>query len=134
MEEWRGSAAICINNNREVLMVRAKGSSQWAVPSGGIEEGETPEHCCIREVKEETGYTVTIKEEIYVKKVVKQGISVTTHYFVVDRISNSSGINDPDQLIEEMAWFSLEGLAGIEHAYPEDEKLIEKCLKSQMID
>lgn len=44
----------------------------------------------------------------------------------MDRISNSSGINDPDQLIEEMAWFSLEDLAGIAHAYPEDEKLIEK--------
>ncbi|WP_339215910.1 NUDIX domain-containing protein [Ornithinibacillus sp. FSL M8-0202] len=71
MEEWRGSAAICIHN-REVLMVRAKGSSQWAVPSGGIEEGETPELCCIREVKEETGYAVTVKEEIYVKKLLSR--------------------------------------------------------------
>lgn len=134
MKEWRGSAAICINENRELLMVRAKGSNKWAVPSGGIEEGETPENCCVREVEEETGYTVAIKEEIFVKKIVKKGIAVTTHYFVVDRISNSSGINDPDQLIEEVAWFSLEDLGVIEHAYPEDEKLLEKSLKSQVID
>ncbi len=40
----------------------------WSIPSGGKEQAETFEECCIREIKEETGYTVDIVEEIKVKK------------------------------------------------------------------
>jgi 8-oxo-dGTP pyrophosphatase MutT (NUDIX family) len=29
---------------------------------GGIEESETPDEACIQEVKEETGYDITIKK------------------------------------------------------------------------
>ena len=64
MKSWSGSAAICINEQREVLMVNSFGSEEWAVPSGGIEEGESPEECCIREVKEETGYDVKVIEHL----------------------------------------------------------------------
>ena len=30
----------------------------WMFPGGGMEEGETPEECCIRETEEETGFLV----------------------------------------------------------------------------
>ncbi len=35
-----------------------------SIPSRGKEQGETFKECCIREMKEETGYTVEIVEEI----------------------------------------------------------------------
>jgi mutator protein MutT len=56
------SQAIITRNN-EVLMVRQyeqRGDIVWNFPGGGIEEGETPEEACLREVREETGYTVRI--------------------------------------------------------------------------
>lgn len=34
----------------------------YMIPGGGIEEGESYEECCIRELKEETGYLVKTKE------------------------------------------------------------------------
>lgn len=68
MKEWFGSAAVCINENNEVLMVKSYHSNAWAIPSGGIEKGETPEECCVREVMEETGYRVAIEDKLFVKK------------------------------------------------------------------
>ena len=124
MKSWAGSAGICINEQMEVLMVKSFDSEQWAIPSGGIEEGETPQECCVREVKEETGYDVKIIEQLMVKETVIQGIQVKTYYFRVDKIGLSSGINDPDNLIAEAEWKSISDLKILKHVYPEDLKLL----------
>lgn len=57
------SQAIIVRNNNQILMVRQRtdrGKLVWSYPGGGIEQGETPEEACIREVKEETGYEITL--------------------------------------------------------------------------
>ena len=124
MKSWSGSAAICINEQREVLMVNSFGSEEWAVPSGGIEEGESPEECCIREVKEETGYDVKVIEHLRVKETTIKGIKVKTYYFRVEKFGESSGINDPDKEIAEADWKSLSEITTIHHTYPEDLRLL----------
>jgi len=130
MKSWAGSAGICINEQMEVLMVKCFDSEQWAIPSGGIEEGETPEECCIREVKEETGYDVKIIKQLMVKETVIQGIQVKTYYYRVDKIGERSGVNDPDNLIAEVAWKSIIDIKMLEHAYPEDVELLLEQLDS----
>ncbi|MFD1738696.1 NUDIX hydrolase [Bacillus salitolerans] len=119
MKEWCGSAAICINGN-EILMVRENGSDKWAIPSGGMEKGETPEQCCLREMKEETGYDVRIVEKLFVKETVIKGIDVKTYYFIVEKNGESEGINDPDNTIVETRWLSAPELKNMPQAYPED--------------
>lgn len=96
-------------------------------PSGGIENGESPEACCIREVKEETGYDVRIIQKLFLKETEIQGIKVTTHYFNVEKTGESAGIADPDQTIAEAAWKSLAVLDHLEHMYPEDLKTIQQA-------
>ena len=120
MNTWSGAAAVCINENNEVLMVKSYGSEAWAVPSGGIEPGETAVECCVREVMEETGYPVEIKQRLFTKQTVIQTIQVETTYFEAIRIGASQGINDPDETIEQVAWMSRAQLGTIEHMYPED--------------
>ena len=52
-----GSRAIIIQNGR-ILLTHELNSGWWLLPGGGMEEGETPEECVIREVLEETGLIV----------------------------------------------------------------------------
>jgi ADP-ribose pyrophosphatase YjhB (NUDIX family) len=126
MKQWFGCAAICINE-KKVLMVRGDETEGWSVPSGGIEKGETPEACCIREVKEETGYDVRIIEKLNVKETVIKGIHVKSHYFKVEKLGESVGINDPDQTVIEAGWIALSDINDLVHMYPEDVETILAC-------
>ncbi|WOV83786.1 NUDIX hydrolase [Sporosarcina jeotgali] len=120
MDSWSGSAGICINEHKKILMIKGFDSEGWAVPSGGIEEGESPEECCVREVKEETGYDVKVIEQLKLKETIINGIQVKTYYFKVEKTGESTGINDPDGIIAEADWKSISEIKTISHAYPED--------------
>ena len=89
-----------------------------------VEEGESPEECCIREVKEETGYDVKVIEQLRVKEQPLKDIKVKTYYFRVEKFAEIRGINDPDKIIAEAEWKSLSEIKTIIHAYPEDLKLL----------
>ena len=52
-----GSRAIIIQDGK-ILLTHELNSGWWLLPGGGMEEGETPEECVIREVEEETGVIV----------------------------------------------------------------------------
>ncbi|TKI94307.1 NUDIX hydrolase, partial [Bacillus cereus] len=99
MERWIGSAAVCVNERNEVLMVlqgKEGEEKRWSVPSGGLEKGETLEECCIREVWEETGYNVEVVNKIYEKEGITYGVPVYVHYYFVKQIGGNMEIQDPD--------------------------------------
>ena len=52
-----GSRAVIVRDG-SILLSHETVSGWWLVPGGGLEEGETPETCCMREVEEETGFIV----------------------------------------------------------------------------
>ncbi|MFJ7730625.1 NUDIX hydrolase [Lysinibacillus sp. NPDC097231] len=120
---WNGASAIVINDHK-VLMVRSKGTNSWGVPSGEIENNEKPEEACIREVWEETGYKVTINKPLHTKKTFIKDYEVTTAYFLCEIIGGSIQYHDPDDIIEEIAWKSIEEIKNIEHDYPEDKEIL----------
>ncbi len=54
------SAVIFDESGEKVLLTQRADNSQWCLPSGGVDSGETVEETCIREVYEETGLNVRV--------------------------------------------------------------------------
>ena len=57
-------ASALIKNQDKMLLVRRTDYDVWEIPGGGIEFGESPEQAALREVEEETGLKVDIKNII----------------------------------------------------------------------
>lgn len=55
-----GVFGIIANEQDEVLLCHRNDYDLWNMPGGGLEKGETPWKCIVREVKEETGLDVVI--------------------------------------------------------------------------
>jgi 8-oxo-dGTP pyrophosphatase MutT (NUDIX family) len=63
IRDIRYQAAVL--HESQILLIQhrehASGHSYWLLPGGGREVDETPEQCVVREVREETGLTVTVE-------------------------------------------------------------------------
>ena len=55
-----GVFAIIVDNQKRVLLGHRCDYNVWDLPGGGMESGETPWDCAVREVKEETGLDVQV--------------------------------------------------------------------------
>src|SRR5215212_6117420 len=56
-----GCYAIVVEDDRVLLAHWNAGERVgWTLPGGGLEPGEQPEDCVVREVQEETGYDVVL--------------------------------------------------------------------------
>ncbi|MCC9624788.1 NUDIX hydrolase [Thalassospira sp. MA62] len=125
MKQWIGSAALCMNEEKKVLFVKNRDVQQWSLPSGGLEEGETLEQCCQREVFEETGYRISISQRLHIKRAIISSYQVETHYFLAtcdERMATATIDSD----IDEVNWWSIHEIERLELAFPEDFELIRR--------
>jgi 8-oxo-dGTP diphosphatase len=99
------SSGFVIDKDK-VLMVRQhvqRGAIVWNFPGGGIEEGESPEEACIREVKEETGYDVRIKSLLHHdSKKYTYIVQIVAGDMFIDR-----NLPDNEDIID-VAWVSID--------------------------
>ncbi|MBQ7599217.1 MAG: NUDIX domain-containing protein [Clostridia bacterium] len=61
--KWNGvrTACRCVVLSRGMLLLSYESAAGvYMIPGGGLEPGESEEGCCMREVAEETGYTVSL--------------------------------------------------------------------------
>ena len=58
-----GCYAVVVDDGRVLLAHWNEGGRiGWTLPGGGLEPGEQPEDCVVREVHEETGYDVVLDD------------------------------------------------------------------------
>jgi len=64
-------AAVLVESDAVLLaMHRRRGETTWALPGGGLEEGEALEECLVREMREETGIPIRVGRLMLVADVV----------------------------------------------------------------
>ncbi|HWO75394.1 MAG TPA: NUDIX hydrolase [Bacillus sp. (in: firmicutes)] len=134
MKIWQGAAGLCINNRNEILMVlqgKPHEIKTWSIPSGQKNGDETFQECCEREVFEETGYRVEVLDEIYCKKREYGEWMAEVRYFHTKLIGGNRKIQDPDQLIYDIAWKSADEIRNIVLTYPEDRDFLMESLQKR---
>jgi 8-oxo-dGTP diphosphatase len=99
--------------NDKVLMVQQyvqRGDIVWNFPGGGMEENETLEQTCIREVREETGY------EVQIKKLLFKGKEKFT--FLAEVISGELSLDKEligNEDLVDVKWISLQDYEKFDH-------------------
>ena len=78
-----GSRAVIIRDGM-ILLSHETVSGWWLVPGGGMEKGETPEACCIRETEEETGLIVRPLRQFLTLYEYYEEYRYISHYFVCE--------------------------------------------------
>ena len=100
------AGCVVVNENGEVLLVINKKIDFWTFPKGHAETGETLEEAALREVKEETGYTVQIIKRLsdltYSHRETKEKIRVA--------MFEARPVGDPEKVEEDTQsqWFSID--------------------------
>jgi 8-oxo-dGTP diphosphatase len=54
------AAVALFNDKRKILLLRRKDNDKWTMPGGTLDYGESMAACAIREVREETGFSIRI--------------------------------------------------------------------------
>jgi 8-oxo-dGTP pyrophosphatase MutT (NUDIX family) len=114
----------------EVLVITPAGRSRiTALPKGGPHEGETAEQTAGREVREETGINVQVREPIgdvtYWYRRDGRKIHKTVHFYLCDFVSGST--SDHDHEVDDARWIPLrEAVTAL--TYPGERRLIEQAL------
>lgn len=134
----QAARAIIIENNRILVMHRNKQGSQYFTLVGGrVNEGETVEQALVREIKEETGLSITDFKLVYTEKhpepYNEQFIylcQVAPHAEVaLDEASEEAFMNKIDINVHRPLWVDKKAFATLPFRTPQLQEAIIKALK-----
>jgi 8-oxo-dGTP diphosphatase len=110
-------AGVLARHGARVVLVReqypAWGGAYWNIPSGRVEDHETPSQGACRELAEETGLLVAAADLVLVgtSSVASPGKVSRAWTFSVTVKDPSLNVQDPDGLIQEAGWFLVDEAA-----------------------
>ncbi|MBI2251693.1 MAG: NUDIX domain-containing protein [Armatimonadetes bacterium] len=95
----------------KVCLIAKKNKQIWALPKGRVDKGETPEETAVREVREETGCEVELKERIdeinYYFHLRENDVVYHKYvYFYLMPLIKENAYQR-DQEADEVSWFTL---------------------------
>ncbi len=124
LAELRPDALVALVAHRSV-----RGSLQWTLPKGAREEGETVTETALREVREETGMTGELIEQLgevrYWYQRDGRKIPKLVTFFLFEYRSGSDA--DHDSEVEEVRWLPLEE-AALQLSYKGEREMVRRAL------
>lgn len=98
------SAHGLIIDQNKFLLTQRQDVHLWVMPGGTVEKGETTENALVREIKEETGYLVSIDHLALVTK-----LSSSIKYVYICHITGGKEHLDPHE-VNRAVWVSINKL------------------------
>lgn len=112
--------ALCVRRGNKVLLHKRKGKhapGTWAFPGGHMEMWETFEETAIRELKEEAGDKIKVRDIKFWTAVNTRFIAEGKHYVVVmlvaDWIEGEAEVIEPDKC-ECWGWLPIPLMQGLQ--------------------
>lgn len=102
-------------DRKEILLIKRRDVPVWVLPGGGIDPGESPEEAVVREMEEETGYTVTIHRKVAEYSPLNR-LARFTHLFECMIETGKPTLSSETQGV---AFFSLDQLPPLPPPYPD---------------
>lgn len=72
-----------------ILLTYEVNTDQWFIPGGGLEDGESIQECCMRELAEETGCVVDVRERFLTINEYYEEWYFVSHYFICDFVGET---------------------------------------------
>ncbi len=117
------AVAVVVQRDGMVLLGRrgpgTRAPGKWSFPAGFVERGEVVEEAAIREVREETGFTVELGPLV--------GLISTRGEIVVLVVYTGTIVSGAEQAADdltELDWFAIDSLP--ELAFPHDREILER--------
>lgn len=115
----REACRALIVNDGQILISYENKNNQLMLPSGGLERDESLEECLIREIEEETGYIVKVKNKIVTIYEYYEDYLWINHYFACEIIGDGkiklSKMEQEQKM--EARWFDLDQCLNIFKEY-----------------
>jgi 8-oxo-dGTP pyrophosphatase MutT (NUDIX family) len=99
-----------VGDTYEIVAVHRNRHTDWSLPKGHIEKGETPEQAALREVKEETGLDARIVAElgevVYFYRRPGGLIRKVVYHFLMEHTGGEFG--PPNWEVDEVRWIDID--------------------------
>jgi 8-oxo-dGTP pyrophosphatase MutT (NUDIX family) len=99
----------------KILLIKQSKNSDWGIPKGKINLGETHEECAVREVFEETGVRIGLEDKLGECYVSYKHKEKTVIAFLAKQIcGNEPRCDGPESEVEDVRWFGINELPPIQ--------------------
>lgn len=119
-EKIRVAGRGIVIENKKILLTHELNTGVYMSPGGGLEDGETLEECCIRELREETGTEVKVIRQILRINEYCPECMYVSNYFVCEKTGecNQSLTNIEIEHGAVPEWVEIEKALEIFAQYP----------------
>jgi 8-oxo-dGTP diphosphatase len=93
------AGCILLNDQNEILLLHRNTPkrTQWEIPGGKIEPGESETETVVREIKEELAVDIRVVRQLGSREFTEDGFTMGYTWFLVETVGGQPSIGEPDK-------------------------------------